>query len=96
MDLRIEATHQDRQPMPGLVEQDQHDHDRLSREEDGKTGADGVYALFRDWDDLTTFHDFPAEHWLHLQTSNPIESVFSGLDLRTNVAKRARVREKAL
>ena len=37
-----------------------------------------------------------AEHWLHLRTSNPIESVFARVRLRTNVAKRARVRENAL
>jgi transposase-like protein len=53
-------------------------------------------TLYRDWDDFTTFYDFPAEHWLHLRTSNPIESVFAGVRLRTTVAKRARVRENAL
>ncbi len=53
-------------------------------------------TLYRDWDAFTTFYDFPAEHWLHLRTSNAIESVFSGVRLRTNVAKRARVRENAL
>jgi transposase-like protein len=53
-------------------------------------------TLYRDWDSFTTFYDFPAEHWLHLRTSNAIESVFSGVRLRTNVAKRARLRENAL
>jgi transposase-like protein len=53
-------------------------------------------TLYRDWDDFTVFYDFPAEHWVHLRTSNPIESVFAGVRLRTNVAKRARVRENAL
>ncbi len=53
-------------------------------------------TLYRDWDDFVSFYDFPAEHWLHLRTSNPIESVFAGVRLRTNVAKRARVRENAL
>lgn len=53
-------------------------------------------TLYRDWDDFTTFYDFPAEHHLHLRTSNAIESVFAGVRLRTNVAKRARVRENAL
>lgn len=55
-----------------------------------------VQTLYRDWDDFTTFYDFPAEHARHLRTSNPIESVFAGVRLRTNVAKRARVRENAL
>jgi transposase-like protein len=53
-------------------------------------------TLYRDWDDFVAFYEFPAEHWLHLRTSNPIESVFAGVRLRTNVAKRARVRENAL
>lgn len=53
-------------------------------------------TLYRDWDDFTAFYDYPAEHWLHLRTSNAIESVFAGVRLRTNVAKRARVRENAL
>jgi hypothetical protein len=44
----------------------------------------------------STFYDFPAEHWLHIRTSNAIESVFAGVRLRTDVAKRAWVRENAL
>jgi transposase-like protein len=30
-----------------------------------------------------TFYDFPAEHWTHLRTTNPIESVFATVRLRT-------------
>ena len=33
------------------------------------------------------FFDFPAEHWLHLKTTNPIESTFSTVRLRTKVTK---------
>jgi putative transposase len=40
-----------------------------------------------DLDQLLTFYDFPAEHWLHLKTSNPIESTFSTVRLRTRVTK---------
>jgi transposase-like protein len=40
-----------------------------------------------DLDVLLTFYDFPAEHWLHLKTSNPIESTFSTVRLRTKVTK---------
>jgi transposase-like protein len=58
--------------------------------------ADAAETLLRDWDDLATFYDYPAEHHLHLRTSNVIESVFAGVRLRTTVAKRARVRENAL
>lgn len=31
-------------------------------------------TLYRDWDSFTAFYDFPAEHWLHLRTSNAISS----------------------
>ena len=40
-----------------------------------------------DLDRLLTFYDFPAEHWIHLKTSNPIESTFSTVRLRTKVTK---------
>ena len=36
-----------------------------------------VACLVKDRDALLTFYDFPAEHWDHLRTSNPIESVFA-------------------
>ena len=38
-------------------------------------------------DTLLAFFDFPAEHWIHLKTSNPIESTFSTVRLRTRVTK---------
>ena len=34
-------------------------------------------------DELVAFYDYPAEHWLHVRTTNPIESMFSTLRLRT-------------
>jgi putative transposase len=40
-----------------------------------------------DLDRLLTFYDFPAQHWLHLKTSNPIESTFATVRLRTKVTK---------
>jgi putative transposase len=42
-----------------------------------------VTCLVKDRDALLTFYDFPAEHWDHLRTSNPIESVFATLRHRT-------------
>jgi len=53
-------------------------------------------CLERDWEDFVTLYDFPEEHWVHLRTSNPIESIFSGVRLRTNASKRLKVRENAL
>jgi putative transposase len=40
-----------------------------------------------DAEELLAFFDFPAEHWQHLKTSNPIESTFSTVQLRTRVTK---------
>ena len=34
-------------------------------------------CLEKDREDLFTFYDFPAEHWMHLPTTNPIESTFA-------------------
>ena len=42
-----------------------------------------VTCLVRGRDTLLTFYDFPAEHWDHLRTSNPIESVFASVRHRT-------------
>jgi len=39
-------------------------------------------CLAKDRDELLTFYDFPAEHWKHLRTTNPIESVFATVRLR--------------
>ncbi len=44
-------------------------------------------CLDGDRDELLAFYDFPAEHWLHLRTTNPIESTFSTVRLRTNKTK---------
>jgi putative transposase len=44
-------------------------------------------AKITDAEELLTFFDFPAEHWLHLKTSNPIESTFATVRLRTRVTK---------
>jgi putative transposase len=45
--------------------------------------AKAVACLAKDRDALLTFYDFPAEHWDHLRTANPIESVFATVRHRT-------------
>ena len=40
-------------------------------------------CLLKDRDALLAFYDFPAEHWDHLRTTNPIESVFATVRHRT-------------
>src|SRR5512133_1806929 len=46
-----------------------------------------VAKITDDAEELLTFFDYPAEHWLHLKTSNPIESTFATVRLRTRVTK---------
>jgi putative transposase len=46
-----------------------------------------VAKVVDDLDQLLTFYDFPAEHWVHLRTSNPIESTFATVRHRTRVTK---------
>ncbi len=41
----------------------------------------------KDREELLAFYDFPAEHWIHLKTTNPIESTFATVRLRTKVTK---------
>ena len=45
-------------------------------------------ALERDWERMVTFYHFPREHWQHLRTTNPLQSPFAALRLRTDAAKR--------
>ena len=44
-------------------------------------------CLEKDRDELLAFYDFPAEHWQHLRTTNPIESTFATVRLRTDKTK---------
>jgi putative transposase len=49
--------------------------------------AQGGRQVRGDLAQLLPFYDFPAEHWQHLKTSNPIESTFATVRLRTRVTK---------
>jgi transposase-like protein len=55
-----------------------------------------VETLTKDQDQLLTFFDFPAEHWLHLRTTNPIESTFATVKARTKKTKGAGSRKAGL
>jgi transposase-like protein len=46
-----------------------------------------VAKVTGDEDELLAFYDYPAEHWIHLRTTNPIESTFATVRLRTKVTK---------
>lgn len=51
--------------------------------------------LDRDWERMVTFYDFPKEHWKHLRATNPVESPFAAVRLRTGAAKRFKKVENA-
>ena len=55
-----------------------------------------VAKLTKDRDVLLTFYDFPAAHWVHLRTTNPIESTFATVRARTRVTKGAGSRRRGL
>ena len=46
-----------------------------------------VACLAKDKEELFTFYDFPAMHWIHIRTTNPIESTFATVRLRTKRTK---------
>lgn len=55
-----------------------------------------VKCLTKDRADLLAFYDFPAEHWKHIRTSNPIESTFATVRHRTTKSKGCLSRQTAL
>src|SRR5512135_1590960 len=79
---------------------------------EGRTAAEKAFDLFvktyeakypkateclaKDRDVLLTFYDFPAEHWVHIRTTNPIESVFSTVRLRHDKTKGSGTRTACL
>jgi len=78
--------------------------DRESAEEDMQRFAEEYEArypkaaecLLKDRNSLLTFFDFPAEHWIHLRTTNPIESPFATVKSRTRQTKGAGSRKAGL
>ena len=52
--------------------------------------------LRKDQEELLAFYDFPSEHWTHIRTTNPIESTFSTVRLRTKRARNCGSRETTL
>jgi len=54
-----------------------------------------VKCLVDDWEKMIPFFNFPAEHWQHIRTTNPIESTFATVKLRTKSMKGAGSKEMA-
>lgn len=53
-------------------------------------------CLFKDKEEMLAFYDFPAEHWTHIRTTNPIESAFATVRLRTKKSKNCGSRKTTL
>ena len=53
----------------------------------GAKFAKAVAKITDDLDELLAFYDYPAEHWIHLRTTNPIESTFATVRHRTKITR---------
>lgn len=53
-------------------------------------------CLTKDKEELLAFYDFPAEHWIHIRTTNPIESAFATVRLRTHKSRNCGSRDTTL
>jgi putative transposase len=53
-------------------------------------------CLNKDREELLAFYDFPAEHWIHIRTTNPIESAFATVRLRTKKCRNCGSRDTTL
>lgn len=60
-----------------------------------KTDPKACATLTRDWERLVTFFDYPQEHWIHLRTTNIVESPFNAVRLRTDASRRFKKVENA-
>lgn len=66
----------------------------LARFEDKYPKA--MECLAKDRDELLVFYDFPAEHWVHIRTTNPIESAFATVRLRSKRSRNCGSRDTTL
>jgi transposase-like protein len=55
-----------------------------------------VGCLLKDREALLTYYSYPRDHWPSLKTTNPIESIFASVKLRTNAARRIKSTRSAL
>jgi transposase-like protein len=68
----------------------------LTLEKYGVKYGSAMECLRKDRAELLEFYSFPAEHWIHIRTSNPIESAFSSIRLRTSKTRNCGSRETTL
>ncbi len=66
----------------------------IERFEEKYTKAMG--CLKKDRNEMLAFYDFPAEHWTHIRTGNPIESAFATVRLRSKKSRNCSSRDTTL
>lgn len=71
------------------------ERDAFAKWADGKGFARAATLLREDWERMVAYYDFPQEHWKHLRTTNPVESPFNAVRLRTTAARRFKKVENA-
>jgi transposase-like protein len=64
-----------------------HDAARAFEAAYGAKFPKAVAKITDDLEELLTFYDYPAEHWIHLRTTNPIESTFATVRHRTKITR---------
>ena len=69
---------------------------RLFEQRYGAKYPKATGCLVKDKDEMLAFYGFPAEHWTHIRTTNPIESLFATVRLRTNKTKSCGSRKTTL
>jgi len=60
-----------------------------------KISPKATEKIMVDWDRMVTFYSYPEEHWVHLRTTNIVESPFNAIRIRTNASKRYKKIENA-
>ena len=70
--------------------------DVISRRRIARKYPKATQCLAKDREKLLEFYNFPAEHWSHLRTTNPIESTFATVRLRTTRTKGSGTRKACL
>jgi len=76
-------------PSPNLIKKPESAIKVLAR-------AQAVECLLKDREALLAFYDFPAEHWIHIRTTNPIESTFATIRHGTERTKGCLTRDGML
>jgi putative transposase len=69
--------------------------ERKKFEQAFRHNSKAVKTVVENWERLTTYYDFPREHWKHLRTSNVVESPFSRVRLRTAASRRFKSQSNA-